>query len=93
MVIGSMRIMVEIPGNDNLKGKRRVVKGLIERLRNKFNVSVSEIDHLDKHQIATLGVALVSNDAAFANKVLSQIINFVEAYSDVMLLDYMIEII
>ncbi len=93
MVIGSLKIMVEIPGNDNLKGKRRVVKGLIERLRNRFNVSVSEIDNLDKHQIATLGIALVSNDATFANKVLDQIVNFVEMYSDVMLLDYMIEII
>ncbi len=93
MVIGSLKIMVEIPGNDNLKGKRRVVKGLIEKLRNRFNVSVSEIDNLDKHQIATLGIALVSNDATFANKVLDQIVNFVEMYSDVMLLDYMIEII
>ena len=92
MVIGSLRFMVEIPGNDNLKGKRRVVKGLMDRLRNKFNVSVSEVDNLDKHQLATLGVAIVSNDVTFVNKVLDQVINFVEAYNGVVLLDYMMEI-
>ncbi len=92
MVIGSLRILVEIPGNNNLKGKRRVIKSLIERIRNKYNVSVSEIDNLDKHQLATLGIAFVSNSAKMADKVLNQIVDFVEAYGEVSLLDYMIEI-
>ena len=92
MVVATLRLLIEIPGNDNLKGKRRVIKGLIERMRAKFNVSVSEIDNLDKHQLATIGVAFVGNDSRFANSVLDQVLEFVEFYTDVVLLDYMKEI-
>ncbi len=93
MVIGSLRILVEIPGNDNLKGKRRLIKGLIERIRKRFNVSVSEIDNLDKHQLATIGVAYVTNDSAMASRVLGQIVEFVDSHGELVLLDYMIEML
>ncbi len=92
MVIGSLRFYVEIPGNNSLKGKRRVLKSLMERIRNKYNVSIAEIADHDVHRFATIGVAYVTNDSAMANRVLNQIVDLVDDYGDVMLLDYMIEI-
>ncbi|BAT70914.1 conserved hypothetical protein [Thermosulfidibacter takaii ABI70S6] len=93
MVIGSLRVLVEIPGNNSLKGKRRVVKSLMERIKNKFNVSVAEVEHQDEHRLATIGIALVTNDTAFANRVLNQIVNLVDEFGEVVLLDYLIEIV
>ncbi len=92
MVIGSLRILVEIPGNNSLKGKRRVIKPLMERIKHKYNVSVAEVDNQDVHRLATIGVAYVTNDSAMASRVLNQIVDMVDDSGEVMLLDYMIEI-
>lgn len=78
--------------SDSLKDKRRVVKSIKDRVRNKFNVSIAEIDALDKWQWATLGVACVSNDSRFANSVLSNVVNLIEEVDLVELMDYEIEI-
>jgi len=60
MVIGTCTIELHIPGNGLLKGKRRVIKPIIARVRNEFNVSIAEMDNQDLWQSATLGVACVS---------------------------------
>lgn len=93
MVIGSLQVILEIPGNDNLKGKRRVLKGFIERVRSKFNVSVSEIDNHDKHQLATIGIVCVGNDKRMVNQMLQEVISFVEVYPEIVLIDYYLEML
>ncbi len=93
MVIGSLQVLIEIPGNQSLKGKRRVLKSLMERIRSKYNVSVAEVDNQDVHRLATIGVALVTNDRKMADRVLNQILDFVEDFGEVMLRDYLIEIL
>ena len=65
----------------------------MERIKNKYNVSIAEIEDQDKHRLATLGIAFVTNDTAVANRVLNQILDFVDNFGEVMLLDYMIEIL
>lgn len=65
----------------------------MERIKNKFNVSVAEVEHQDEHRLATIGIALVTNDTAFANRVLNQIVNLVDEFGEVVLLDYLIEIV
>ncbi len=92
MVIGSCRIELAFPGNDSLKGKRRLVKSLIDRLRRKYNVAVAEVDQLDHWQRATLGVACVTNNRRFACQVLSRVVNWVEGAGEGNLYDYQIEI-
>jgi uncharacterized protein YlxP (DUF503 family) len=93
MVIGACRIEVGLFGVHSLKAKRSIVKGLKDRLRNRFNVAVAEVDSLNSHQRAVLGVAYVSNDPSHANSVMDKVIDFVERDSSVTLLESEIEII
>ncbi len=94
MLIGICRIRLRLPENQSLKGKRQVVKSVIARVRNKFNVSVAEVDSEDMWQLVTLGVTCVSNDGQHANEMLSHVVDFVvESRLDAEILDYDIEIL
>ena len=85
MIVGVTRITLHLPENQSLKGKRRVVKSLIARVRNKFNVSISEVDDNDSHTSAVLGVACTTNSARHADDVLSQVVSFIEGDSELVL--------
>ena len=94
MNVGILKIHLRLPENLNLKGKRHVVKSIISRIQNKFNVSVAETDDNDLWQLATIGVACVSNDGRFTNQELSKIVDFVrECRFEAELLDYETEIL
>ncbi len=83
-----------MPENSSLKGKRQVVKSIIARIRNKFNVSVAEVDNLGRWQLATLGICCISNDSRYTNEILSRVVTFViNSRFDVEILDYEIEIL
>src|ERR1043166_765071 len=77
--VGICHLTLRLPENGSLKGKRMVVKSVQQRLHNKFNVSVAEVEHNDTWQLAGLAVARVSNSAAHANEVLSKCVNLVES--------------
>ncbi len=94
MNVGILKIHLRLPENLNLKGKRHVVKSIISRIQNKFNVSVAETDDNDLWQLATIGIACVSNDGRFTNQELSKIVDFVrECRLEAELLDYETEIL
>ena len=94
MNVGVCRINLRIPENFSLKGKRRVLKSITTRIKNKFNVSVAEVDDHELWQLATLGVCCVSNNKRYTNEVLSKVVDFVaNGRFDVELLDYEIEIL
>lgn len=76
MIVGTLLIRGVIRSSHSLKEKRRVVKGLKERLQQKFNLSVAEVDDQDSWQQAVLGVAAVGNDAPFVRSVLEQAANY-----------------
>jgi uncharacterized protein YlxP (DUF503 family) len=78
MVVGVCTIQLYLPGNSSLKGKRRVVKSILARLRREFNVAVAEVDNQDAWQQATLGVACVSNSADHAHSMLTNVVNWIE---------------
>jgi uncharacterized protein len=78
MIIAAAMITLVIPGNDSLKGKRRVIKSLIERLRHKFEAAVAEVGDNDLWQKARVGVALVGNDSQLLEARLQQIMKFIE---------------
>ncbi|MBI4752971.1 DUF503 domain-containing protein [Candidatus Desantisbacteria bacterium] len=78
MIIGTVIVEFYIHQSHSLKDKRRVLKSIIAQIRNKFNVSVAEIDLHELWGRALIGIACVSNDTKYANQVLSQIINMIE---------------
>jgi uncharacterized protein YlxP (DUF503 family) len=92
MQVGLCRIKFRLPENMDLKGKRQVVKSIIARVQNKFNVCIAEVDDNDVWQLATLGVACISNDKRHANEILSHVVDFVnEGRFEADMLDYEIE--
>ncbi len=94
MNVGVCKIRLRLPENMSLKGKRRVLKSIITQLKNRFNVSVAEVDDQQLWQMATLGVCCLSNDSRYTNEVLSKVVNFIaNGRFDVEMLDYQIEII
>lgn len=69
---------LHIQGSTSLKSKRSVIKSIIHRLRNRFNVSVSEVGSQDLWQRSELGLAVVCHNGAGADKILESIFSFIE---------------
>ena len=92
MTVGTCRVELHLAGNRSLKGKRRVVKGLKDRIRGRFNVSVAEVDRLDEWQRATLGIVCVSNNSRLVDETLTKVVNLIETDADAMILDYEIDL-
>jgi uncharacterized protein YlxP (DUF503 family) len=78
VVVGVLEVTLSIPGAFSLKEKRKVVRSLIERTRNKFNASVAEVGDNDIHNRARIGVSVVANDHAFANSMLDKVLDALE---------------
>lgn len=91
MFIGLCTVELHIPNGHSLKEKRKVVVGLKDRLRRKFNLSVAEVDDQDLWQRAVLGMACVANDGAYVNKVLDQALNLVRSVPALELIHHRIE--
>ena len=79
MHVGIARVALHLAGNSSLKGKRMVVKSVAQRVRNRFNVAVAEVDTQDAWQVATLGIVCLSDDPRHSNEVLSKVIDFIES--------------
>lgn len=94
MVVGICTVQLEIFGGDSLKGKRHVVKPILARVRNHFNVSAAEVDDLDSWQRATLAFVCVSNDANYTHGLLEKVVDWIERNRfDANILDYQIELL
>lgn len=94
MHVGVMKLTFRLAENHSLKGKRQVIKSIISRLRNQFDVSVAEVDDNDKWQSSVIGVCCISNDSTVISGVFSNILNFIEdACFDAELLDTETEIV
>jgi uncharacterized protein YlxP (DUF503 family) len=77
MLVGLLTVTIHLQGIDSLKGKRKIVKSVVERLRNRFNVSAAEIAAQDSKQLAVAGIAVVSNDGSHVDEQLDKIVNFI----------------
>jgi uncharacterized protein len=78
MTVGLLTIIIHLHGIDSLKGKRKIIKSAVERLRSRFNASVSEVDAQDSKEVAVIGAAVVSNEGSFVDKQLDTIVNFIQ---------------
>jgi hypothetical protein len=72
--IGICRLKIHIPESRSLKDKRSTVKSLISRLQKQFNISIAEVDDHDLWQIATIGIACVSNHSHRVEEVIDSAI-------------------
>ena len=93
MHVGVMRLVLEIPGARSLKDKRQVVRSFKERVKSRIGVSIAEVDHHDKLQRATFGVAVVSGDAAVCEELLGRVTSMAGSLPDAILADRASEMI
>lgn len=77
MVVGLCTVELFVAGSRSLKDKRQVLHSLKDRLRDKFNLSIAEVDGQDLWQKAVLGMACVANDGGYVNRVLEQALNVI----------------
>ena len=93
MLIGIIQLELSIPWANSLKDKRRAVKGLKEKIGQRFNASVAEVGDNEIWRSSVIGIATVGNDAKFLQSACQKIVNFAEEYGDADVADFSIEII
>jgi uncharacterized protein len=79
MVIGAMIIEFHIHDNQSLKGKRKIVKSMIGKVKSRFNVSIAEVGSNDLWQKIELGVSAVGNDRRFIDSSLASVLGFLDS--------------
>ena len=93
MVIGFGVIKLRLPDCRSLKSKRKIIKPIINQIRNKFNVSVAEVGSNDMHHNAEIGFALVGNNTRVINSKTDKIFNLADEFKNAELIDSEMEII
>ncbi|MEW6665016.1 MAG: DUF503 domain-containing protein [Thermodesulfobacteriota bacterium] len=79
MVVGTLRIEFFLHENQSLKGKRKIVKSMVDRVKNKFNVSIAEVGSNDLWQKIELGVSAVGNDRRHIDSSLGNVLEYLES--------------
>jgi uncharacterized protein YlxP (DUF503 family) len=80
MIVGVLRIVVDVPDSHSLKEKRSVVRSLKGRIESRFKVAVSEVGNLEAWQTGELGVVCVTNDVRHADEILAHVADFAGAH-------------
>ncbi len=93
MVVGVGAIELLIHNSGSLKTKRHVVKSILGKIRSKFDLSVAEVDHLDKWQRCTIGFAVVTNDRGHAHTLVQNVMSYVESLHLAEIIDTKLEIV
>lgn len=82
MLVGMLEIELRLAGPRSLKEKRHLIRGLIERIRSAYHVSISEVGDHDLWGNATIGVAHVSDDAHLVESVLDKVLTAFESHPE-----------
>jgi uncharacterized protein len=77
MTVGIARITLFIPESHSLKEKRMVMRRVKDRVRNKFNAAIAEVEEQDLWQRGVVGLSLVGNDRRFVESALDEVVRFV----------------
>jgi hypothetical protein len=80
MVVGICQLDIRIHGNNSLKGKRQVIKQIVDRTKSRFNVSIAEVGDHDLWQRTKIGFSIVGDDRRHINSRLDTIKNFIEQF-------------
>ena len=92
MIVGTLRVRLLIREARTLKDKRQVVKSIKDRLANRFNVSIAEVEAQDNRQLAVLGMAMVGNETHPIKVALAQIVEALRSHPVAELLDHELEV-
>lgn len=93
MLVGICQVELFLPSSGSLKDKRAVVKSLVTRIKNRFNVSVAETENNDKWQRASIGMAVVSNENALINSIFAKIIALIEENDLAEIIEHKVEVV
>jgi uncharacterized protein YlxP (DUF503 family) len=93
LIIGVLTVELFLGEANSLKEKRRVVKGIIDRIKSRFNVSVAEVGEQDTWQRCILGISFVSCEQAHVHRALAAVVRFIEAQGTVFITDYRTELL
>ena len=94
MNVALCKVHFRLPSNGTLKGKRQMCQSISGRVRQRFNVSIAEIDNNDRHHLLTLGISCTSNNSRHANEIMSNVVDYIHGLRcDAELLDYELELI
>jgi uncharacterized protein len=93
MQVGTLEIYLELGGVHSLKEKRGVIKGLLQRIRQQFEVSAAEVAEQDRLCFAGLGFSVVGNDASVLQSRLQKIVNYIEVDGRAVVVDYRVDIL
>ncbi|NFM47014.1 DUF503 domain-containing protein [Clostridium botulinum] len=93
MIIGTAKIHLYANWIHSLKEKRMIVKSVISKTKNKFNVSIAEIEMQDVHQSIVIGIACVSNSTKQADSIIQNVVNYIEGNTEAMVSNIETEII
>ena len=91
--MGIAKLSLRLPENHSLKGKRKVMKSLCDRLRQRFNLAVAEIDSQDLWQTGGVGIVTVGNEGKYVNSKLDKAINFIDDLQLAEIVDVHLELI
>ncbi len=92
MVVATSKILISTGECFSLKEKRKIIKSIKEKIKDRFNLSVAEISLLSDYKQGLIGLAGVSNDIAYANGVLNKAIDFLEQSFPGRIIDYQLKI-
>ncbi len=88
MFVGVVRIELHIPGARSLKDKRSVVRSLKDRIRQRVQAAVAEVDHQDLWQRAALGVAVVSGERGQVDSMLQSVRHIADSAPEALVIDW-----
>lgn len=93
MIVGVLTVELFLGEANSLKDKRRVLRGLIDRIKARFNVSIAEVGEQDTWQRSVVGVSFISCEQAHVHQVLAAVVRFIEHQGTVLITDYQTELL
>lgn len=92
MVVGTLKIEFLLSDNRSLKGKRKIVRSMVDKVRNKFNMSIAEVGSNDRWQKIELGVSAIGNDRRHIDSSLNSVLRFLDSLCLAQIVDTEMEI-
>lgn len=92
MLVAVCQIELYLPGSGSLKEKRLILQSLKTRIRQKFNVSIAEVDGVEKWQKAVLGLSMVANERKLLDQAFSRVLQLIESDGRSQILNHTFEI-
>jgi len=90
--IGVLTVQLFCHAATSLKDKRRVLRSLLDRLHSRYNVACAEVDGNDRWQVATIGIAAISNSATHVQNLLAGVLRYIQASVELEVIDHQVEI-